>query len=103
MKSKSILTNLKKAVESVDADAQVILFGSRARGDNRPDSDWDLLILPQKEMSHELEDSFRDVIYDLELAHEEVFSMFLFPRSKWNQGASPSPLYDNIRKEGVTI
>ena len=30
------------------AGSQLWLYGSRARGDNRPDSDWDLLLLIDK-------------------------------------------------------
>lgn len=43
-----------KAQEVMPADAKVYLYGSRARGDNRTDSDWDILILlakPRAEMS----------------------------------------------------
>jgi len=29
----------------LDPTARIILYGSRARGDAQPDSDWDLLIL----------------------------------------------------------
>ena len=29
----------------VPKDSRLVLFGSRARGDYRPESDWDLLIL----------------------------------------------------------
>ena len=33
------------AAQESDPDATVILFGSRARGDHRPDSDVDLLVV----------------------------------------------------------
>ncbi len=34
----------RRLAEATDAEA-VILFGSRARGDHRPDSDWDLCVV----------------------------------------------------------
>jgi predicted nucleotidyltransferase len=45
MKPNTILDNISKAIRRKDPYAEVFLFGSRARGDNRPDSDWDILIL----------------------------------------------------------
>ena len=42
---------VKDTIEKVDEEAKVILFGSRARGDFRLDSDWDFLILTKKEAS----------------------------------------------------
>jgi uncharacterized protein len=40
-----VLNRIKTIVKQIDPKADVILYGSRARGDERPDSDWDLLIL----------------------------------------------------------
>jgi predicted nucleotidyltransferase len=37
---------VRRIVEAVDPD-KIILFGSRARGDNRPDSDFDLLLVKE--------------------------------------------------------
>jgi len=39
---------VRRLVSAVDPD-RIILFGSRARGDNRPDSDLDLLIVKESE------------------------------------------------------
>ena len=43
-----ILEKVKEIVHATDPEAEVILFGSRARGDAMEDSDWDILILTPK-------------------------------------------------------
>jgi len=43
-----ILEKVKEIVQATDPEAEVILFGSRARGDAMEDSDWDILILTPK-------------------------------------------------------
>jgi predicted nucleotidyltransferase len=54
-KTKIVMQKIKNPLApKVPQGTRVILFGSRARGDARPDSDWDVLILLDKQ---ELEDS----------------------------------------------
>lgn len=54
MKSKKIDYSqiLESILKEIDAE-KVILFGSRARGDNRPGSDLDLLIIKKNEFTKE--------------------------------------------------
>jgi predicted nucleotidyltransferase len=45
MKKSQMIDRIGKSIRSKDPNAEIFLFGSRARGDNRKDSDWDVLIL----------------------------------------------------------
>jgi predicted nucleotidyltransferase len=44
-KTKQISILIKQTIGRIDPNAQIILYGSRARGTERIDSDWDILIL----------------------------------------------------------
>lgn len=45
---KAILKEIKTAVHSVDLNVEVILFGSRTRGDFKKESDWEILALTNR-------------------------------------------------------
>jgi uncharacterized protein len=98
-----IAKKIRNTIKSVDSKAQVIIFGSRARGDANKDSDWDILILTDYPVSLEIERTFRNNLFDLEIETGEVFSTFVYQKNDWNTRHKVTPLYHNIKKEGVRI
>ena len=99
-----ILDNITKAIHGKDPSAQAFLFGSRARGDNRPDSDWDILILvDEQSVTNEVEDKFRDDLYNIELESGQIISILIYPKKYWKEKLRFSPLYKIIKKEGVKL
>ena len=102
-KENYIAKKIQEAIFSIDSKAQVILFGSRARGDAKKDSDWDILILIDSPVTTEKERAFRYKLYDLELETGEVFSTFVQNEKVWNTKHQVTPFYQNIRKEGVLL
>ncbi len=48
----TIFITIKQLVQNVDPTAQIILYGSFARGDNKLNSDIDLLILLEIGRAH---------------------------------------------------
>jgi len=104
MSSDAILDNITKAIHSKDPSAQAYLFGSRARGDNRPDSDWDILILVNDQsITNEIEDKFRDDLYNIELESGQIISILIYPKDYWKKNLKFSPLYKAVKREGVKL
>jgi predicted nucleotidyltransferase len=104
MSSDIVLKNISTAIHNQDPTAQAFLFGSRARGDNKPDSDWDILILVNSQsVTTEIENKFRDVLYNIELESGQIVSVFIYPKSFWQKSLKFSPLYKSIKKEGIKL
>ena len=99
-----ILTYIKSTVKGKYPDAQIILYGSRARGVAREDSDWDLLILLNKEkITPEIEESVTYPLYDLEIEFGEVISPMVYSVSEWNSKYKITPFYYNVMNEGKRL
>ena len=98
-----VLGSIKKQVRELDPKAEIILYGSRARGDARPDSDWDILILINYPANTEVEKVFRHKLYDVELELGEALSTFVYNKNEWKSKYWMTPLYQNVSKEGILI
>ena len=94
---------IREYVNSVDSKAEVILYGSRARGDERADSDWDILILTDYPVDLATEEKFRDKLYDLELEIDEPLSVFIYSKNEWKRRQKITPFYRNVNKEGIAL
>lgn len=104
MNKEQIQSKIKSAIHAKDPNAIAYLFGSRARGDNRPDSDWDILILiDNKYVTNEIDDKFRNDLYDIELETGQIISTFIYPKDYWTNTLIYSPLYKTINKDGIPL
>ncbi len=102
-KREILLSMIKKRVKEIDSSAEIILYGSRARGDERPDSDWDILILINTKADLETEQVFRHKLFDIELELGEPLSTFVYNKEEWEKKYWMTPLYKNISKDGIII
>ena len=93
---------VKETVSNLDPSANVILFGSRARGDFKADSDWDFLILTPQKLTINYRDSIRDSLYLIELEQDQVISSVIENSEEW-QKYLYSEFYKNVAKEGIEI
>jgi predicted nucleotidyltransferase len=103
-KHEQILQKIIGAINNTDPDSEIYLYGSQARGDAKKMSDWDLLILLNRQnISFDLETKFMDELYEIELETGEVISPIIYAKSDWNENHYLTALFENIQKEGVRI
>ena len=91
--TESLLKRVKQEVRSVISGAEIILYGSRARGDADSISDWDFLILVDQPLDRNLITEIKDRLYDLELVTDTILSSIIRTRKEWD---SPRSLSDHI-------
>jgi predicted nucleotidyltransferase len=101
---RALLAQCREAVWAMVPSAAVILYGSRARGDARTDSDDDLLVLVDGKVDWILEDQIRQCLYPLELATGAVLTVHAYSRRAWD-----SPLYrampfmQHVERDGIVL
>lgn len=103
-KKDKILERIVQFAKAKHPNVEIYLFGSRARGDAKKLSDWDLLILLNlKNVPFDLETKIMDDFYELELETGEVISPLIYSKNDWNKKHSATSLYEIIKKEGIKI
>ncbi len=103
-KSANTLSKIKKIVYEFDSNAEIILYGSRARGTATVESDWDLLILTEVKADNQLKHQIRRALYDIELELDEIISVIIHEKIYWHRQLNRvTPFYQNVSEEGYSI
>ncbi|MDB5191365.1 MAG: polymerase subunit beta [Segetibacter sp.] len=98
-----ILQEIKQAVLSVDPQAEVVLFGSRARGDYREESDWDVLVLVEKEQNDwRHKEKILNAVFGVELKNKQVITPIIRNKVFWDE-LEVTLLHKEIEKDGIII
>ena len=101
---RNVLLRCRDVVHSDYPTAEIILYGSQARGQAQPESDVDLLVLLDEEVPVETKRHIHDLLYDIALAEDVVISSIIKSNRKWNLPISKAtPLYEIIQEEGIKV
>ena len=80
---------------------KVFLFGSRARGDCGPDSDYDVLILLDH-ITKEIADEIDEIVWQIGWDNDALITAIVHDEKTFETHVY-EPLFINVRKEGITL
>lgn len=102
--TKSLLIELRSRLAAIYGPRlrKIVLFGSVARGDERADSDIDILVVLDdfEDLWVEMERT-GEVMADLALKYDRVPVVIPIREDELEEGKTPFLL--NVRKEGITL
>ena len=81
----------------------MFLYGSRARGDENPSSDWDIIIITKNDKNER--ESFEQYVYPLVLfgqMNNEELSVLTYTTKEWEERRI-TPFYQNVMKDRKRI
>jgi len=101
-KRKEITETLSRELHKLPLDIEVWLYGSEARGESRPDSDIDILVLfNQPEVRDADEDNIFKITYPIELETGVLINPVIFPKKQWESRMTPFRL--NVINDGIRL
>lgn len=103
-KERKAILEFKKAVNRLSPEAEFILFGSKARGDDNAVSDIDILVLVDRKLEPGLEEEIFGEAFDVGLNCDTTFGVIVYSQKHWDSSlAKEMPLHWNIDREGIFV
>jgi len=99
-----IVNNFKRQLQRRGGVYRTILFGSRARGDADPESDLDVVVVWEGEISPELRDYISACAWEAGFTSGIVVVPVVFSRQEWEQGPERNSIFVKaVERDGVSI
>lgn len=100
----NVVSKIKSVAQTaIPKNGKAILYGSRARGDARDNSDWDILILLDKDRLEQVD--YDNVSYPFVLLGCEIgaeINPILYTAKEWN-AYRITPFYENVTRDGILL
>lgn len=79
----------------------VFLYGSRARGDNYTDSDYDCMVVVDA-LSSSINDTIDEITGEFLYEYDIIFSVFIVSIERYTK-QTYNPLFINVKNEGIEL
>ena len=103
-KEKKALLELKKILFNSFSVSEIILYGSKARGNFDKESDIDVLVILNNKVNDDIREKIFSISFKIEVKYDVIFGIIIENKDFWiSPLAEAMPIYKNIYMEGVII
>lgn len=96
-----LISRLKNELK--DNVVRVQLFGSKATGNFKPDSDIDVLLIV-KDRTEKVLDKIAEIHFDVDLKYDPNISLIIFSQEEYQQNQRfDTPFIKNIQQESIIL
>jgi len=100
----AINEKIKNAVLSYIPDAEIFIYGSRARGDASTESDWDIMVITTHAVTPLQKSAVRHALYEIEWDNACVISSIIRSREEWdNPLMKMTPFHRNVTRDAIRL
>jgi predicted nucleotidyltransferase len=100
----AMLRRCRGAIRQVVPDADVILYGSRARRQAHEYSDYDVLVVVDGVVDMALKENILAQVYPLQLDTGALLTLMPYSRKQWDSPLHrATPFHRNVDREGVIL
>jgi excisionase family DNA binding protein len=101
---KKALLELKKILFNSFSVSEIILYGSKARGDFDEESDIDILIVLNNKVDDTIREKIFSIGFKIEIKYDVIFGILVEHKDFWSSPlAETMPIHSNINMEGVPV
>ena len=103
--SNDILMELVNKIIGIMEDqlVSIIMYGSVAKNNNTDESDIDIALLIKGNLDFVTEDKLSDIIVDMNLKYDKVFSVIDIDFDLFEKWVKVTPFYQNVSREGIVL
>ena len=101
-RDKGIVAEVKEVALRLLPAAEVYLYGSVARGNHGPESDYDFLVVTGAPLTAQKEETVWDAVFDIEVAHGVPISVQFCAKDEWERHQN-MPFYLEVRRDGIAL
>lgn len=105
VRDRQLLASIKALIYQYEPEATVLLYGSVARGTHTPESDYDILILTDTELSRERQREICNTVTDWEIDVSGIAVSLLFDvKGEWSRPREwIPPFHREVQRDSIVL